>query len=106
MTISATQVNAVDKAKMATGSYLDDATTPATPTITVGFSPRYIRVENVTDRIGLEWFYGMASDSALKTVAAGTRTLETSSAIVIGSDGKSFQFVPTQNKQYRWQACE
>lgn len=42
----------------------------------LGFTPRYIRVENVTDRISLEWFDGMADDSCIKTAAAGTRTLE------------------------------
>lgn len=42
----------------------------------VGFNPRYVRFENITDRVGIEWFKGMAANSCLKTVAAGTRTLE------------------------------
>lgn len=42
----------------------------------LGFTPRYIRFWNVTDRISIEWFEGMAADSCLKTAAAGTQTLE------------------------------
>lgn len=44
--------------------------------IDVGFQPRYVRWTNITDRIQGEFFVGMAADSALKTAAAGTRTLE------------------------------
>lgn len=44
--------------------------------VDVGFTPRYIRFENLTDRISAEWWSGMADDSCLKTAAAGTKTLE------------------------------
>lgn len=44
--------------------------------IQCGFTPRYVRWVNITDRIEGEWFDGMADNSCLKTVAAGTRTLE------------------------------
>lgn len=44
--------------------------------VTLGFTPTYIVWENVTDRIKGEWYEGMAADSCIKTVAAGTRTLE------------------------------
>ncbi len=47
--------------------------------ISCGFKPRKVRWENLTDRVGGEWFEGMAADSCLKTVAAGTRTLEITS---------------------------
>jgi len=43
----------------------------------VGFTPRYVRYENITDRISVEWFEGMAADTCVKIVAAGTRTIET-----------------------------
>jgi hypothetical protein len=43
----------------------------------LGFVPRYIKVENVTDRISVEWYEGMAADTCIKTAAAGTKTLET-----------------------------
>ena len=55
----------------------------------VGFTPRYIRVWNVTDRVSIEWFEGMAANTALKTAAAGTQTLETSNGgiTICDSDG-------------------
>ena len=43
----------------------------------IGFKPKYIKVVNVTDRISVEWFEGMTASQALLTVAAGTRTLDT-----------------------------
>lgn len=45
--------------------------------VTTGFKPRYVRWENATDRIMIEWFEGMADNTCIKTAAAGTRTLET-----------------------------
>lgn len=50
--------------------------------VTTGFLPRYIEVLNLTDRISHEWYRGMDATNTLKTVAAGTRTLDTTSAIV------------------------
>ena len=47
--------------------------------IACGFKPRYVRWVNVTDRVEGEFFEGMAANSCLKTVAAGTRTLEITS---------------------------
>lgn len=45
--------------------------------VELGFTPKYIAFENVTDRIKVEWYEGMAADTCIKTAAAGTRTLET-----------------------------
>ena len=45
--------------------------------VTVGYKPRYVRWENATDRIGIEWFEGMAANTCIKIAANGTRTLET-----------------------------
>jgi hypothetical protein len=47
--------------------------------IDVGFKPKYVEFLNATDRVGGEHYEGMADDSCLKTVAAGTRTLEITS---------------------------
>ncbi len=44
--------------------------------ITLGFTPTYVCWENITDRVKGEWYVGMADESCIKTVAAGTRTLE------------------------------
>lgn len=46
-------------------------------TVTVGFTPRYVQWVDVTSRIQIEWFEGMAADTCVKTAVAGTRTLET-----------------------------
>lgn len=102
MAITQSQSNGVDRVQIADGSYLDDATTPAAASIVTGFTPRYVSVENQTDRILLEWRYGMTADHAIKTVAAGTRTAETSAGITTSARG--FSFAPAQNKQYRWTA--
>lgn len=55
----------------------------------VGFTPRYIRVENVTDRISIEWHEGMTADTCVKIAANGTRTLETTNLglTICRSDG-------------------
>src|SRR4051812_2291995 len=37
--------------------------------ITCGFQPRYVCWENVTDRVKVEWYEGMAADSCIKTAA-------------------------------------
>ena len=55
----------------------------------VGFTPRYIRYQNITDRIAVEWFEGMTADTCLKTAAAGTVTIETTNKgiTICDSDG-------------------
>ncbi len=44
--------------------------------IDVGFKPKHVKWVNLTDRITVEHYEGMAANSALKTAAAGTQTLE------------------------------
>ena len=66
--------------------------------VPLGFTPRYVCFENVTERIKVEWYEGMAANTSIKTVAAGTRTLETAnggiticdSDGVAKTDGKAF----------------
>ena len=56
----------------------------------IGFKPRYVRWENITDRTAIEWFEGMANNTCIKTAAAGTRTLETTNGgITVSSSGFS-----------------
>jgi len=81
MAITSTQSKVPASAvNIAVGRYLDTGTVAAF-TITTGFLPRYVGVFNVTSRDSMEWFEGMADDSGLKQVAAGTRTLSTSLGI-------------------------
>ena len=102
MAITASITNAQDKTKFATASFRDDAAAPAAASMKLGFKPRYVRVDNVTDRTMLEYYEGMTSGHAVKTVAAGTRTLETTGGITLVGD--TIGFAPAQNKQYRIQA--
>lgn len=77
--------------KYATGSVTFDATAITATDyvlITPGFTPLYVVWSNDTDRVLLEWRQGMAQDSAIKTAAAGTRTLEVTGGnrgIIVGN---------------------
>lgn len=101
MTITAAVTNSTELTRLATINHFDDAAAPAAASYRAGFKPRYVRVDNVTDRIMLEWYEGMTSAHAVKTVAAGTRTLETSGGVTVSGD--TIGFAVTQNKQYRVQ---
>ena len=102
MTITASQTNSVDRAlRIASGSHTDDAAAPAAIAVTCGFQPRYVRVVNLTTRVEYEFFAGMTATHALKTVAAGTRTAETSAGITLTSTGFSAP-APAQNDVVYW----
>lgn len=103
MAITSTQNNADTSERFAQGGHLDNAGTPAALTVTLGFTPKYVRVVNLTDRIEFEFFYGMTNTHALKTIANGTRTLETSGGITVGSNSFTLAAAAVlQNKQYYW----
>ena len=87
-TAGQTIVNSVDQAtsQFATGKITYDSTTITATDFTrvaCGFQPRYIKWTNLTDRISVEWYEGMGSSACLKTVAAGTRTLDTTANAVV-----------------------
>lgn len=102
MAIISSQTNAVELTKFASGKHLDTAGTSAV-TITLGFTPRYFRFEGVTDRIGYEWYEGMGATNTIKTVAAGTRTLDTGTMISVDDGVVTIASVVT-NTQYHWVA--
>lgn len=52
----------------------------------VGFKPSYVQFVNLTDRITVEWYQGMAANNCLKTAAAGTRTFETTNGGITVTD--------------------
>jgi hypothetical protein len=68
--------------------YLRTVTTPATAiafSVECGFTPKHIVIQNATSLSKMEWFEGMAQDSALITTAGtGVVTLVTSSGISTG----------------------
>lgn len=56
-------------------------------TFDVGFKARYVRFVNLTDRVEIEWFEGMAAGDCYKTAVDGTRTHEvaaTNGGITVG----------------------
>jgi len=83
-----TRTVGVDQAtgQFASGKIVYDATAIVATDYTrvqCGFQPRYIEWENLTDRTKIEWQEGFASAENLKTIAAGTRTLDTTAAAVV-----------------------
>ena len=64
-----------------------DAVTAADTTFSFGFKPRLVQVLNTTDRLGTDWYEGMAATQSITTAAAGTRALDTNSLIVVNADG-------------------
>lgn len=50
-----------------------------------GFVPKYVKVMSATSRIQKEWYEGMNVTDSILTVAAGTRSLVTTSGLLISS---------------------
>lgn len=83
---------AQDSLQQAAGLITYPATTIVAADFTVvplGFTPRYIQWCDVTSRVQIEWFEGMAANTCIKTAANGTRTIETTNGgiTVCDSDG-------------------
>lgn len=100
-----TQTNSAGVTNVAVGKIVTDSATAAIATIDLGFAPRRIVFHNLTDRISDEWLEGMASASSLHTVAAGTRTLETTNGIAVS--GNSFTLTAVTmvaSKTFYWVA--
>lgn len=68
----------------ASGSFISDNSVTV---VTLGFTPRWIKVVNSTDVIVWEKIEGMAAAASVKTVTAGTTTIDTGGAITINTDG-------------------
>jgi uncharacterized protein YoaH (UPF0181 family) len=104
--ITSSSSNSVGQSQRFDARHLDDAASPAAAVWYPGFRPKYVKVVNLTDRIQWEWYLGMAEGDAIKTVAAGTRTLDTADELVVEDDEGSRPSitlaagVTLQNKQY------
>ena len=68
-------------------AFTTDAVAAADTTFNFGFKPRYVKFVNLTDRITEEFWEGMTATNVLHTVAAGARTIDTNSLIVVNADG-------------------
>lgn len=83
MAITASHRDPNREKHFASGAFIDTGTVKKSA-FKLGFTPRRVVLINATDRIRYEWWTGMAADSAIKTVDAGTCTLETSNGITVG----------------------
>lgn len=100
-----TQSNAIGIVNRAVGKVVADAGVAIAETFTLGFTPRHIRVINLTDRVSYEWFAGMTSPGALKTAAAGTQTLETTEGITVDATANTFSVpaaIMIASKTFAW----
>lgn len=79
----ASQTNADSVDNLAVIRASTDSAAASAQTFVLGFTPRVVRVHNLTDLISDEWYEGMANASSLHTVAAGTRTLELVNGVVV-----------------------
>lgn len=106
MAITSTTYPAQTQGRIYNYRHLDDAASPAAISVNPGFRPRYVCIENLTDRIKYEWYEGMTGTHYLKTVAAGTRTLATDGALTVTTAEGSQPAIALaaadtlQNKQY------
>lgn len=89
----------------AVGQVVTDSGAAAAATFMCGFTPRCVRFHNLTDRISDEWFEGMSAANSLHTVAAGTRTLETSNGITVIVGGFTVNSTTmVASKSFFWEA--
>lgn len=105
MTITSNQNNANGPARFACGRHLDDAGSPAAISLSLGFTPTYVKMVNVTTIKTMEWFDGMGAADAFKEAnhADTQYSLITSGGITV--DGGSVTLpAPAQNDQIYWVA--
>lgn len=87
MTLNVSGINAVSQSAgvvdMACFFYTGDGS--GSIACTVGFTPRWVKVVDMTDATIYEWIAGMAATDSIKVVTAGTTTVDTNSAVVTNS---------------------
>jgi len=81
----ASQTQAASIVNKAVLAITTDGVAAVDNTFGVGFAPRFVQWVDRTNRITLEWYEGMAQNSAIRTVAAGTRTLDVTNGITLGT---------------------
>jgi hypothetical protein len=106
MAITSTQSKAPASAvNIAVGRYIDTGTVAAF-TITCGFKPRYVKVQNLAaSAVTFEWFEGMTAAYALKTAVAGDKTIVTTNGITVSASGFTLGLdtsINITNEQLSW----
>lgn len=83
----ATSTNAEASGFSAGGSTINAHATFASGVLTIkpGFVPKKVVVENVSQRLKKEWHEGMNITDSILTIANGTRTLVTTSGVLVSS---------------------
>lgn len=76
--------NSAGIVNFASGSFTSDNSITV---VNLGFTPRWIKVVNTTDVIVWEKIEGMPAANSVKTVTAGTTTMDAGGAITINTDG-------------------
>lgn len=84
MTLNTSGIGAYGQAasivNFANGGYTGDGS--GSIAVAVGFTPRWVKVIDMTDATSYEWFADMPATDSLKTVTGGTTTVDTNSAVV------------------------
>ena len=103
MTITASQTNAVESPKFASGKFSDDAGSPAAYSVTLGFTPRYVKMFNVTTIKAQEWLTGMGDADAFQVVNHDTAqsSFVTSGGITVSGGTVTFP-AAAQNDVVYW----
>jgi hypothetical protein len=78
-------------------------------TVVLGFSPRRIKVSNLTDRVSAEWHAESPAGTQLLTIADGTKTyVDTGIALVSAGNGFTVDVsvvgLETDNDDVVWEA--
>lgn len=101
ITLSAKDSSA-GRANNAQGTFTSDNTAVA---VKLGFKPRAVKIINETDVIVWEKLGTMGATKSVKTVTAGTTTIDTGSAIVIDDYGFTISATAAGNsKVLHWVA--
>lgn len=108
MAITATQKNPRPLAQVSTGRYITSSTAAAFD-ITLGYTPRYVKVQNLnaSGYAAMEWYEGMADASAVLTGIDGAISLITTLGITPLSYGFTVGLqtdVNVINEQLSWLA--
>lgn len=81
---AAATTNAMGVVNFASGALTGDGTAI---TVTLGFTPRFVKVVNVSDVETWEAHEGMAAGTAIKTVTAGTTTVVADGSVTLTDNG-------------------
>ena len=86
MAITSTQTNNKGIAHAVAGAYVSTSTAAAF-TLTLGFTAEYFKIVNVASGglVSLEWYKGMAANSAIKTGADGAVSVINTNGITVSA---------------------